>query len=96
MNFENPTDSDENYKSVVESSLIKSINNNKFDIYFYNLRFTDIYGPYLLDLKELLSREHIERYNSKIISDTCFYNGQLVGLVLDSFTNNLNYNQLKK
>jgi len=80
IKFENPTDSDVNYKSLVESSLIKSNNKKKYEIYFYNLRFIDIYGPYLLDLKELLPKEHIEKYNPKVISDTCYYNDQLVGL----------------
>ena len=92
MKFENPTDSDVNYKSLVESSLIRSNNKNKFEIYFYNLRFIDIYGPYLLDLKELLPKKHIEKFNSKVIPDTCFYNDKLVGLVKDLLITIFNYN----
>ena len=92
MKYENPTSSYTNFKLLVESSLKKSNNihnanneknnNTKFDIYFYDMRFTNLYGPYLLNLKEYLSKEFIEMYNSDIIEKTAIYNDELVGLVI--------------
>jgi len=87
MKFENPTDSYSNFKLFVELSLKKSniiktsnnekIHNGKLNIYFYNVKYTNIYGPYLLDLKENLLKEHIEVYDSKILNEACTYNNWL-------------------
>ena len=94
MKFINPSDSYANFKSLVESSLKKSnnINNDKnsnneihstkFDIYIYDSKYTNIYGPYLLDLKNNLPEEHIEMYNPKVVSEICTYKDKVVGLVL--------------
>jgi len=83
--FTNPTDSYEYYKSLVETSLRKSVNNdknNKIDIYFYDLKFTNLYGSYLLDLKDEFPKAYIEMYDPKIIEETCTYKEKLVGLVI--------------
>jgi len=89
MSYENPTSSYEKFKLLVESSLKKSNNihnskneenNTKFDLYFFNTRFTNLYGPYLLNLEEYLPKEFIEMYNSDIIKKTSFYKDELVGL----------------
>jgi len=92
MKFENPLDSYLNFKSLVESSLKKSndktsSNNNKYDLYTFSNRYTDIYAPYLLDLKKNLPKEFIEMYNSEIIKGTCTYRNEedeeeVVGLVI--------------
>jgi len=92
MKFTNPSDSYANFKSLVESSLKKSnniyndsnneIHSTKFDIYIYDNRYTNIYGPYLLDLKDNLPKGFIEMYDSKIVSELCTYNDKVVGLVI--------------
>jgi len=83
MKFESPTDSYSNFKLFVDLFLKKSnstktsndekIHNWKFDVYFYNVKYTNIYGPYLLDLKENLPKEHIEKFDSKILNEACTY-----------------------
>jgi len=93
MEFENPTDSYANFKSLVETSLRKSNdltskNSNKYDLYTYSIQYTNIYAPYLLNLKKHLPNEYIEMFNSKVIKETCTYKNELskedevVGLVI--------------
>ena len=88
MKFENPSDSFEIFKSLVESSLKKSNiiekanSTNKFDMYFFDMKYTDIYGPYLLDLNKNLPKEHLDMYSSETIKDACSYKDELVGLVI--------------
>jgi len=94
ITFTNPSDSFANFKSLVETSLKKSnnihynkssskeIHSTKYDIYIFDNRYTNIYGPYLLDLKENLPKEYIEMYDSKILSETSYYKDKLVGLVI--------------
>ena len=82
MKFESPGDSYDNFRLLVESLLKKSrIHNDNFDIYFYDLRYSDIYGPYLLDLKKYLPEEYLQLYNSRVVNETCYYKDELVGLV---------------
>jgi len=81
MKFESTTDSYANFKSFVESSLKKN-NSKTFDIYVYDMRYTDIYGPYLLNLKDNLSNNYISMYNSKIMEEMTIYNEKLVGFVI--------------
>jgi len=80
LKYEKPTDSYSFFKSLVESMLKKS--NNPYDIYVYNSRYTDIYGPYLLNLSLNLPKEHIKMYDSDILRDECIYteNNELIGL----------------
>jgi len=82
MIFENPSDSYANFKSLVETSLRKSNdktsnNKNKYDIYVYSNQYTNIYAPYLLDLKNFLPKEYIAMYNSKVVKETCTYKNEL-------------------
>jgi len=79
MKFENARDSNQSFTSVVESSLKKS---NKFDIYFYDNRYTYIYGPYLLNLKGILPKEYINMFNSRVLEEIGTYNDSLVGIVM--------------
>jgi len=91
MKFIDPSDSLANFKSLVETSLKKSnniynkshnkeVHSTKFDIYIFDNRYTNIYGPYLLDLRGNLPKEHIEMYDSKILNETSYYKDKLVGL----------------
>jgi len=56
-------------------------NDNLYDIYIYNSKYTNIFGPYLLHLKNNLLKKYIKMYNSKIIKETCIYKEELVELV---------------
>jgi len=82
LKYEKPTDSYSYFKSLVESMLKKT--NNPYDIYVYNSKYIDIYGPYLLNLSLNFPKEHIEMYDSIILKDECTYieNNELVGLVI--------------
>ena len=88
--FANPSDSLTHFISIVETSLKKNndknfINdkkNKKFDIYIYDNKYTNIYGPYLLNLKDYLPKEYIKMYDSKIVSELCTYKDKVVGLVI--------------
>ena len=92
MIFENPAELYANFQSVVEASLKKSndktYHNNKYDLYTFNNQYTNIYAPYLLNLKKHLPKEYIEMFNSKIVNETCTYENELnkekeiVGLVI--------------
>jgi len=75
--------SDEDSNDSCELLLKKNYMKKKspFDIYIYDFKNTDILGPYLLDLKNSLPKEHIEMYDSRIIKETCIYEEELVGLV---------------
>jgi len=86
--FESPSDLYANFQSVVEASLKRSndkaSHNNKYHLYTFNNQFTNIYAPYLLDLKKHLSKEYIEMFNSKVVNETCTYKNkeeyEVVGL----------------
>jgi len=74
----NPSDSYANFRSFVESSIKKSnkasINDIKtYEVYIYDSRYTNIYAPYLMDLNDNLPKEIIEKFNSKVINETCIY-----------------------
>ena len=89
LSYEKPSDSYSFFKLFIEQSL-KKHNNNTKDIYFYDSKYTNLYGPYLLNIRDKLSKEHIEKYDPRIVSEECSvedkYGEKLVGLVL--FINN--------
>jgi len=66
----------DNFRSTVEIFLKKK----KYDIYIYENVYISMYSPYLLDLNEYLSKDIIDMYDPKIISDLCYYNNKLLGL----------------
>jgi len=82
IKYEKPTDSITNFKSFVEESLKKNKNSkkNKFDIYFYDNRYTNMYGQYLIDLKDSLPEELLKMYDTNSMKEACFYNDELVGI----------------
>jgi len=88
ITFANPSDSLSHFISIVETSLKKNNDKNfkndnknkKFDIYIYDNKYTNLYGPYLLNLKDYLPKEYIEMYDSKIVSELCSYQDKVVGL----------------
>jgi len=62
-------------------TLVKKAKKNKYHFYFYDSTYISNYGPYLLDLSQYLPKDHIDIYNSDILSYTCYYKDKLVGLV---------------
>jgi len=86
LKYDKPTDSYVFFKQFIESSLKKSTNknNNKaYDIYFYDNKYLNIYGPYLLDLKDLIPKDYIEMHDPRVIKEICTYNDTaLVGFVI--------------
>jgi len=80
LKYEKPSDSYSYFKSLVESLLKKE--KNPYDMFFYNSKYTSIYGPYLLNLNLNLPKEHIEMYNQRVLREECTYKNELVGLPL--------------
>jgi len=80
LKYDKPSDSYSYFKSLVESLLKKG--KNPYDMFFYNSKYTSIYGPYLLNLNSNLPKEHIEMYNPRVLKEECTYNNELVGLVI--------------
>jgi len=66
-----------NYGEMIEASLKK----NKYDIYFYENGFISVYAPYLLNLKDYVSKDIIDKYDPKLLYDLCQVDDKLIGLV---------------
>ncbi|KAG4094545.1 hypothetical protein H8356DRAFT_1277005 [Neocallimastix lanati (nom. inval.)] len=92
----NSTFSLSNFGTMIES-LFKN-KKNKYDLYFYDNLYTPRYGHYLLDLRELISKEVLNLYDKAIISKTCMYKDRLVGIPVQLSYSVLysNHNLLKK
>jgi len=70
-------------ESVLQKETVKNENakNFNYDIIFYDPIYSYRFGPYLLDLKKILPKSHIDMYNQKILNETSFYEDKLVGIV---------------
>ena len=53
----------------------------KYDLYIYENSFLSEYSPYLLDLTEYISKDILDMYDPKIISELCMFDDKLIGLV---------------
>ena len=82
LKYDKPSDSYSYFTSFVESLLNKNKNNKPYDMLFYDNKFTDIYNPYLLNLKHELLEKYIEKFDSKIVNEIYTPEGELVGLVI--------------
>ncbi|OUM61738.1 hypothetical protein PIROE2DRAFT_12195, partial [Piromyces sp. E2] len=84
------------YGSMLESLLLK--HDVKYDFIFYDNIYSSRYGPHLLSLNELLTKRHINMYNTEITKQSCSYQDKLVGLpiMLDYSVLYSNKNLLKK
>jgi len=78
LEFEKPTDSYENLKSIIVSLFQKK--KKTYDIYYYDSNYSFIFGPYLLNLKDHLEKEYIEMYDPKILKETGTYKDAVIGL----------------
>ncbi|ORX84845.1 hypothetical protein BCR32DRAFT_266083 [Anaeromyces robustus] len=65
----------DNHYFMIESLLKKK--NNKYDIYFYDITYIKNYSPYLLDLKDLIPKEHLSMFDENILSQMCYYEDEL-------------------
>jgi len=68
-----------NYSNLVDSLLKKKT--IKYDLFFYYGSFNNVYGPNLVDLKTLLSEEHLNMYDSGVIRNSCTYENKIIGMV---------------
>jgi len=69
-----------NYSRLSELKLLLAKYSKKYDIFIYDSQYTNIIAPYLLDLSQQLSKEHINMYDTNLISETGIYKDELVGL----------------
>jgi len=75
----NSTASMNDFNSYLESMYNKG--STKYDIVFFENSVLKNFDLYFLDLVEWLTEDHINMYDSQIISNQCTVNGKLVGLV---------------
>jgi len=68
------------YDSFLEALFMK--NDDRYDIYFYEITNNFNYDKYMIDLSELISEENLNMFDPEIIQDFCTENGKLVGLVI--------------
>jgi len=54
--------------------------NNKYDLFVYDVNYIKIFSPYLLDLNEHFSKEHLDMYSSENNKKIAIYNNKRVGL----------------
>ncbi|OUM70612.1 hypothetical protein PIROE2DRAFT_1138 [Piromyces sp. E2] len=76
----NSTSERSHFEDMIESLLLKQ--STKYDIYFYYGLYNKNLGVHFVDLNNYLSKEHIELYDSNILSKLCYNNNRLVGLVM--------------
>jgi len=75
----NSTATVKSYEETLESLFNRK--SDKYDIIFYDNIYTSHFEPYLLDLQDVLSKEHIDLYIPGITTQTGFHNDKLVGIV---------------
>jgi len=90
MKYENPSDSYAYFDLLLESSIKKK---NKFDIYFYDSRYSYKYARYFLDMSKYLPKEIIELYDPRVIKEICMFGDQLVGLPVGLYYGSLYSNK---
>ncbi len=68
-----------NYNDLLKDILLKR--SPKFDLFFYDPKYSAKFAEHLKDLYEYLPRDVVNNFDSDILSNTCVYNNQLIGLV---------------
>jgi len=86
--------------SAVQKTKMK-YSENKFEMFFYDNRFTNLFGPYLMNLNYVFTEGDLDYYDPKIIEETCIYDEQLVGIPMGVsynalYSNNLLLNKYNK
>jgi len=78
INKYNMTTTLENSNHLIESSLKRK--NNKYDIYFYESSYLPLYSSYLLELGNVLPKEHVDMYDKTIMSQISYNKGKMLGI----------------
>jgi len=78
FSLDNATTSVRDYETMLDSLFNKK--SDKYDLIYFDNIYTSRFGPDLLDLRDLLPKEHIDMYIEGIANQTCFYEDKLVGL----------------
>jgi len=79
----NGTNAINDYGSMVETYLRKKDSKKKiviYDILFYDIVYSHRFGPYLLNLYDILPKDHIDMYHPKVIQESCNFKDKIVGL----------------
>ncbi|KAL6590477.1 periplasmic binding protein-like II [Neocallimastix californiae] len=79
------------YESTLDSLFQRK--SNKYDLIFFDNIYIKRFGPYLLNLKNVLPKDHIDMYMEGVAKQTCMYNDKLVGLPMTIDCTLLYYNQ---
>jgi len=75
----NSTQDIDDYGSTMEYYFNRE--SSLYDLYFYDNIYTIRYSSKMLDLKQYLTKEHIDLYSAVVNSESYTYNGRLIGLV---------------
>ena len=62
-------------------SLLHKKKNKKYDLFFYDNQYIKDLDKYFVDLSNYIEEEHINQYDSNILSLICYENNKLIGLV---------------
>ncbi|KAL6613001.1 hypothetical protein U3516DRAFT_520519, partial [Neocallimastix sp. 'constans'] len=82
---ENSTQEIRDYESTLEILFKKG--SNKYDFIIYDNVYTPKFCPYLLNLNKYIPKNHIDTYNSQILSNVGSCKNEIVGLpVILDFT----------
>jgi len=65
--------------SIIENLLARK--STKYDLYFYNYVDSAISAKNFVDLRQHLTDDNINVFNSDILSKSCVYDDKLIGLV---------------
>ncbi|ORX84147.1 hypothetical protein BCR32DRAFT_242849 [Anaeromyces robustus] len=74
----NSTGDNEDIGSTIEYLLRKK--KNKYDLYFFDDKYTFNYGNYLYNISEFLPQSNIDLFDNNILKQTCTYENTLVAI----------------
>jgi len=61
-------------------SVLHKKKNKKYDLFFYDNQYIKDLDKYFVDLSNYIEEEHINQYDSNILSLICYENNKLIGL----------------
>lgn len=76
----NSTATVRDYETSIDSLFQRK--SSKYDLIFYDNIYSKRFGSHLINLNDILSKDHIDMYMEGVASQTCFYENKLVGLVI--------------
>eukprot|EP00833_Pecoramyces_ruminatium_P009874 jgi/Orpsp1_1/1183906/evm.model.c7180000087172.2 len=81
----------ENYEEMLMAIFEKK--NTKYDIIFYDNIYTLKFGAHLIELDDILPKDHIDMYLDGIAKQTCIFNEKIVALPVFVDCNVIYYNE---